>query len=80
MKPGRRGFDSCSRHGTSMGDETPISEVAMYEYDADPCGGNCCADPNVVTPEHEEPEDDDFCEECYCAECLNCGGYCCCDL
>lgn len=46
-----------------------------------PCGtyGQCCDDPDIVTPDHEEP-DDGFCEECYCAECLNCGSYCCCDL
>lgn len=52
------------------------------DLDGCPCGthGRCCTDPKTTTPEHDEPEDDSFCEECYGTECLTCGKVCYCEL
>lgn len=49
-------------------------------YNGCPCGtsGECCSQPEVVTPEHEC--EDNFCEECYCFQCVNCGEVCYCEL
>ncbi len=52
-------------------------DIPTIEKDGCPCNGNCCDDPEPMTPDHECS---DSCDECYCSECVNCGGYCCCDL
>jgi hypothetical protein len=54
-------------------------ETIKRNPDGHPCNGSCCDDPSVVTPEHECPPDA-FCEECFGAECVNCGACCHCDL
>jgi hypothetical protein len=45
-----------------------------------PCNENCCGDPLIITPYHDEPTDGSLCEECYFLECLNCGDTCRCNL
>ncbi len=47
-----------------------------------PCGtqGKCCESTEAFHPEHEEPTDGTFCEECYYLECGNCGASCACEL
>ncbi len=48
------------------------------KYSDCPCCGECCEKPALFTPEHEC--DKDFCEDCYCTECKNCGKAGCHDL
>jgi hypothetical protein len=46
-----------------------------------PCSKACCDDPDVGRMDHDEPEDEnEFCEDCYASECLNCGRRCWCAL
>ena len=61
---------------------TDPADLSWENPDGCPCGthGQCCSQPDVHTPEHECPENGEFCEECYCLECANCGSQCCCDL
>ena len=44
-----------------------------------PCNNNCCNNPHIITPEHK-CDTEEFCEECYCSECSNCGERCYCEL
>lgn len=51
--------------------------------DGCPCGtyGKCCKEPQTYTPDHDEPKDpNEFCEECYREDCMNCGSSCYCNL
>lgn len=53
----------------------------MRDDDGCPCMNTCCDNPSVRTPEHDCPmNDNEFCEECYSAECSNCGALCYCEL
>jgi hypothetical protein len=55
-----------------------LKELVINE-DGCPCCGTCCnGDSGKITPEHECSED--FCEDCYGTECLDCGACCHCDL
>lgn len=46
-----------------------------------PCCNDCCDKPNIVNYDHVcNPDEDEFCEECYGLTCLNCNDTCFCQV
>lgn len=48
-----------------------------------PCSNDCCeasSDTQKFCPDHDCPDDGEFCEDCYVCECPECGASCACAL